>query len=181
MNQKISNIILIAVIVVLLGAVGYFIFVHKSTPIVQQTTPTQTSTPKDETANWKTYTNTQYGFQLTLTDDWKGYTTTEQNDSNVGHIIWFQIPTSDPGWSRKGISNQPPKYLFGYVNVFSIEIMTPAQWTTVQQELAGTPGLPSLLGKNNSSVFALGGISQDTPKDWNFSPSQVLTTFKFTK
>jgi hypothetical protein len=48
-NQKgFANIILVAVIVVLVGAVGYFVFVKKSIPAIQQTqTPTsQTPTPK---------------------------------------------------------------------------------------------------------------------------------------
>lgn len=60
MNQKTLSVV---VIVVLLGAVGYFVFVRKSTPIAQQTA-TPTSTPKDETANWKTYTNTEYGLEF---------------------------------------------------------------------------------------------------------------------
>jgi len=48
MNQKgFANIILIVIIVVLVGAVGYFAFVKKSEPIAQQPTPTptQTNTP----------------------------------------------------------------------------------------------------------------------------------------
>lgn len=43
MDQKgFANIILVAVIVVLLGAVGYFAFIKKSEPITQQPTPTPT-------------------------------------------------------------------------------------------------------------------------------------------
>ena len=70
MNQKwIASIILIAVIIVLVGAVGYFAFVKKSTPIVQQTTPT--TTPKFEIANWKTFMDTKYGFSFRYPVDWK--------------------------------------------------------------------------------------------------------------
>jgi hypothetical protein len=44
-NQKgFANIILIVVIVVLVGAVGYFAFVKKSEPVAQQPTPTPTAT-----------------------------------------------------------------------------------------------------------------------------------------
>ena len=70
-NQKgFVNIILVVVIVVLVGAVGYFAFVKKSEPVAQQTTPlpanTQTPTPQQpsptplvsETANWKTCNTT---------------------------------------------------------------------------------------------------------------------------
>jgi hypothetical protein len=44
MNQKgFANIVLIAVIIVIIGAVGYFAFVKKSEPITEQPTPTNTS------------------------------------------------------------------------------------------------------------------------------------------
>jgi hypothetical protein len=50
MNQKgFANIIFVVVIVILLGAVGYFAFVKKSEPITQQPIPTPvqvTNTPK---------------------------------------------------------------------------------------------------------------------------------------
>ena len=40
MNQKgLANIVLVVIIIVLLGAVGYFAFVKKSEPITQQPTP----------------------------------------------------------------------------------------------------------------------------------------------
>lgn len=65
MNQKgFANIILVVVIVaVLVGAVGYFAFVKKSEPIAQQPTPTPTQTitpaptqtPKVETTNWLSF------------------------------------------------------------------------------------------------------------------------------
>ena len=75
-NQKgFANVILILLIVVILvGAVGYFAFVKKSEPIAQQSptpTPTQTQKPvsptltPDKTVNLKTYTdsNLNYSFQ----------------------------------------------------------------------------------------------------------------------
>src|SRR3989338_5371336 len=44
-NQKgLANVVLIGVIVVLVGVVGYFAFVKKLEPIVQQPTPTPTQT-----------------------------------------------------------------------------------------------------------------------------------------
>jgi len=44
-NQKgFANIILVVVIVILAGAVGYFAFVKKSEPVAQQPTPTSTQT-----------------------------------------------------------------------------------------------------------------------------------------
>lgn len=46
MNQKgFANVILIIVIVVLVGTVGYFVFVKKSEPVAQKPTPTQITNP----------------------------------------------------------------------------------------------------------------------------------------
>lgn len=67
MNQKgLTNIILVVVIVILVGAVGYFTFVNKSEPVTQQPTPT----PKDETANWKVYDNAKDEFSISIPKDW---------------------------------------------------------------------------------------------------------------
>jgi len=43
-------------------------------------------TDKDETADWKTYTNEKYGFELTLPSSWRGYIvkTEELELSNIG-------------------------------------------------------------------------------------------------
>src|SRR3989344_2592000 len=80
MNQKgFANIVLIVVIVVIVAVGGYFMFVRKSAPIVQQPTPTTTQTntpvsptptPQGETANWKTYRDTTYGFEMKYPSGW---------------------------------------------------------------------------------------------------------------
>jgi hypothetical protein len=63
MSQKgFASIVLVVVVVILVGVVGYFAFVKKSEPIAQQPTPTPAL--KDETSSWKTYTNAQYGFEF---------------------------------------------------------------------------------------------------------------------
>ncbi len=86
MNQKgFTNIILIVVIVILLGVVGYFVFIKKSEPIIQQPTPTSTQTtttpktpaspiPINRTANLKTYTNIKYGFKFKYPNNLKAIT-----------------------------------------------------------------------------------------------------------
>lgn len=61
MNQKS---LLIVVIIILVGAAGYFAFVRKSEPVAQQ--PSPTSAPKDETANWETYYNNEYGYSIAV-------------------------------------------------------------------------------------------------------------------
>lgn len=85
MNQKgFANIVLILIVIaVVAGGVGYFVLVKKSLPVVQQITTqfsstTQTSatqpqpsTPKNETADWKVYRNEKYGFEIKFNPDWK--------------------------------------------------------------------------------------------------------------
>ncbi len=79
MNQQkgFANIALVVLVIVLAGAVGYFVLFKKSPEVAQKTntptlTPTQTKTqnptPKDEIMNWKIYTNTQYGFEVRYPD-----------------------------------------------------------------------------------------------------------------
>jgi hypothetical protein len=74
-NQKgFANIILIGVIIILVVVGGYFLWSQKSKPAVEQPvqTPTitqtdttiTTPTTNDKTANWKTYTNSKYGFEF---------------------------------------------------------------------------------------------------------------------
>lgn len=64
---------LVVVVVILVGAVGYFDFVKKVEPITQQptSTPIQTEKPASPNpmANWKTYTNSQNGFEIKYPQD----------------------------------------------------------------------------------------------------------------
>mgnify|MGYP001564321650 FL=1 len=99
MNQKgFANIVLVVIIVLIVGVVGYFAFVKKSPPIVQQTqTPTQTNnsvsptpTQKDETANWKTYSNSKYRFSLKYPNGWTIEEST--NADTTGRIISLRSP-----------------------------------------------------------------------------------------
>ena len=83
MNQRgFVNIILVIVAVALIIGVGYFILVRKSTPITQQTptsssvSPTPTPTPvpiNNVSANWKTYSNDEYKYEIKYPANWKFY------------------------------------------------------------------------------------------------------------
>ena len=84
MNQKgFTNLILVLVIVVIAGAVGYFALMRKSTLPVQQTpTPTTSQvpatqqptsinpTPSNAITNLKTYRNEKYGFEFQYPFNW---------------------------------------------------------------------------------------------------------------
>lgn len=91
--------IIIAALVILVAVVGYFAFVKKSGPIAQQPTPTP-----NETVNWKTYTNTKYGFEFkhpTGTELSTAYSAKEGGpatgrDDNVYVASFLQIELVNP-------------------------------------------------------------------------------------
>jgi hypothetical protein len=119
MTQKgFVNIIVVIVIVVLLGAVGYLALVKKSLPIAQQTstpTPTLTKTPTlaPTTTDWKIYVNKEYNFQLTFTDAWAGYRVYREQWSNVPAVSYiFAVPTKDKIFSDTGV---PPGYYKAFI------------------------------------------------------------------
>ena len=96
MNQKgFANIILVVVIVILVGAVGYFVFVKKSEPIAQQPTSittqrpaTQSPTPTQQgnTVNQKIYSVP--GMRFEYPDTWQVKTGT----SGVRTTATFVVP-----------------------------------------------------------------------------------------
>lgn len=63
----------VAVIVaVLVGAIGYFVFVKKSESIVKQPTPTPTlTTIPSKIPNWKTYSNSGLNFSIKYPDNFQ--------------------------------------------------------------------------------------------------------------
>ena len=110
MNQKgFANIVLVIVIVVLVGAVGYFAFVKKMEPVTQQPTSpatTQTSTPQqpsptpiNETANWKTYKNDTYSFEVKYPPDYYPY--------EFKGVIYFPKVNDETNWGVTIFVNTP--------------------------------------------------------------------------
>ena len=87
MNQKsFANIILVIIVVVLVGAAGYFAFVKKPAPIAQDKTlpSTQNTVPPDKTAQWRTYTNTEYKYRVSYPPEWElGRITAEPSPAAV--------------------------------------------------------------------------------------------------
>ena len=116
MNQKgFANIILVVVIIILVGAIGYFTFVKKSESVAQQSTLTLTKTlvsptptTPSETANWGTYKNTTYGFEFNYNPKWniaKINTGSGYNASEPFVLLWAgtvsDAPCQDLGCSPK--------------------------------------------------------------------------------
>ena len=66
--QKGFSLILIVLLIAVLGVGGYFVYSNYSgnqiKPVPIQASPIPQLTPTDETANWRTYTNTLVGFSI---------------------------------------------------------------------------------------------------------------------
>ncbi len=90
MNQKgFVNIILIAVVIILAGVMGYYIFTQKfgyPNTLYPSSNTQQTPPTKDKTADWRIYTNNKYGFQISYPPD----VYTLRGDQNANELILFK-------------------------------------------------------------------------------------------
>jgi len=107
MNQKgFANIALVIIIVILVGAAGYFTLIKKSSPITQETNTqssiqtqqaakSSTPTPKNETASWKTYTNSKYGiifkYPPSLTIKEIDPVKSGETSAETGNLLWVNV------------------------------------------------------------------------------------------
>ena len=104
-----ANIILvvIVVIVILVGALGYFVLVKKEPTVTMQTNtltvsgspqaselPSSSPTPKDEIADWETYTNGDLGYSIKYFPTWKVDESGLEN--SAGKEVIINPPDAEP-------------------------------------------------------------------------------------
>ncbi|MBI2676838.1 MAG: hypothetical protein HYX21_02755 [Candidatus Yanofskybacteria bacterium] len=186
MNQKTLNIIYGIVIVVLIGTVVYFVVGKKSEQVVQQPppTPTQTQIPvsptptptPNPTANWKTYTNSQYGFEFKYPNEWNATSGINIKGPLNGYIYInppagesFTYNSQSSTWtadSRTLQANAPISKTTGSVKWFL---------TGMADSLAGVS--IALVPDSNSDVMVEIVINDQVSQKL----IQILSTFKFTK
>jgi hypothetical protein len=114
----------------------------------------QAQKPADETADWKTYTNTKYGFKLTFVDVWKDYQVIEtpSNDKFSSAYLRVWVPTTDASYSsgKKG-----------FANPITFSIYAAANWTKQQKE---SGPIPTLVGTTDNYTIGY-STWQDSPTD----------------
>lgn len=113
-----------------------------------------------------TYTNTKYGFTLTLPSTWNGYKVTQTNDLDSTDKYEFSLPTTDPTWVDGKFASQA-----------ILVVYTPAQWQLLQQS---NGPVPTLIDQSSQYVFAYSS-AQAEPNDLiDRLPevAQIIKTFK---
>lgn len=204
-HQKgVANIILIIVIVILMGVIGYFALVKKSSERTRQTStpnPNPTETQKSptptatiSTANWKIYRNNLYGFEVKYPATWELDSKTIDSAKSV-----------NDGFSRAAsyITIYPPDYLkYQYVKKIELGLAKTSIQTTTDilkenRAFSSTKNIGNYLWAIGSSLenepgagtpiysFIKNGIRVGVSA-WEFQKDrnvveQILSTFKFIK
>lgn len=172
-NQKgFANIALITVVVAIVAVGGYFVFVKKLEPIAQQPTPNQT-------ADLKTYTNTQYGFEFQYPASWKRVADANSSDGTTVTVIYpVSYPAQDFSarvavYQSNLATTQKDNPLFQNKS-FSTVTVNNISWTKIQ--MTGNTGIPldsfQYLTEKNGKTYDVGGSADLT--------NQILSAFKFT-
>ena len=113
-----------------------------------------------QTADWKTYTNTEYGFKLTFPDSWEGYII-NKNSSWEG---WIEsMPSEGPDYSGPLLIFKNPQTTTKQLwQDIPIMVFTPEVWKLVdggKVSVSAAPVGPVKIGENSKYVFA-------TPPRW---------------
>ncbi len=173
--------------VVLLGA-GVFAWMQfaPAEPIAEES-PSPSVSPSlspsvsaDPTASWKTYTNIDYGFELTLPKTWPSYV-----------VVKRVIQRSDfPGGTAYSADYELQKgttyYSFNIkdgerdYSAFSFGIFPKAYWDTLQDE---APVIGRYITERDGRVFTWKGI-QEPPQDVRLDAAmnqvlEIIASFKF--
>lgn len=167
-TKRKTNIPLLIIISLLLvaiyGAYAYYMDMWPFGPDEEITLSASPSTTPDATANWKTYTNTQYGFQLDLPPTWKNYIVQSSRDVDPSYTEVISIAYGDvPIYSDQAI--------------FAINVYTSAQWGA---ELALDKPHPIELARNDRYVFTTPFRYEYLGYPGEADIDEILSTFRFT-
>jgi len=147
-NNIIFTIILAIIVVVVILAAGYFLY-YKSPSRVQAPT----------TADWHTYRNTEYGFEITFPDSWKGYTVEVKNWE--GHVIdnYQQTYTGPEIIIKNPQTTQTQQWQDIPIMVFTPDVWKMVSGNNPTVAVSAAPIGPAKIGENSKYVLA-------TPPRW---------------
>lgn len=110
----------------------------------------------NETTGWKTYTNTKYGFEVSLPTSWANYTidTTKNWEGRI--IISMGGEGPDYVGPEIFIKNPALESQYHFTGI-PIMVITPEVWQLISEEkvsVSAAPIGPQKIGQNNKYVFA---------------------------
>ena len=175
------KVILLIFAIVLVGVLGYLVWDYQTAPdtadysvpkLTKQTDSTpaaETETEADETAEWKTYSNTEFGFGLTFNEKWEGYKVKEVKRTENTKSIYFTMPLSGHAASEANAAD--------YYPVLTIAVYTEEQYDA----LAGTNRGVKIAASDNY-VFSYYGSQEtiDALKAVQDDIANIVGTFKLT-
>lgn len=120
-----------------------------------------------------TYTNSTYGFTLTLPSNWSTYKVKTAHIEGSVASFYFQVPTTDPLYQAASDTSDA-----GYASVFVIGVMNKAEWTGDELQVRD---FGSKVSENASYVFTY-STSQAGPNEATFTAarlqiSAIIATF----
>ena len=148
-------------------------------------TASETTTANPPAEEKIVYTNSEYGFELTLPKGWEKYKVSVEK--REGHAyFYFLLPTTDPNWpgERNLVTNEVFK---NYASMFVIDVWKKSDWDTqnVSAECSAglNPGCPNediVVAKSSNYVFE-GSGPQAMAKDLTGIFNSMGSIAKFIK
>ena len=160
----------------------------------------QTQTPQDETANWKTYTNKDYKYEVKYPLDWK---MREEMSTEAMSTIWWDSPQTAPITPEKRfIQVGAMNYLEGYSFSQMLPALSPGakgcenvkmgsiEFCKIEEKFATVQSIVYAVSQNNKIYFLKLYIGGGRQKGGYYLPeseiqnelnifNQMLPTFKF--
>lgn len=197
------TVVVVLLVILVAGSVAWYQQQKQIAQDLNQAVPNTSTQSQGELANWKTYTNTQYGFEVKIPSAWKvleSYDNSNNSDAisfrsqdqSGLNVFVSQISknttltqylkqadkdsqTAYEGYPSKMVLSSQQVTVGGLLAVKRAEDLQAAGFTTIQTYLIKGLGVYTFeLMPNESSVPK---YSLDEEKVYN----QILSTFKFTK
>lgn len=157
-----------------------------ATAVISSTATTSVSTTAStiSTADWKIYTNSEYGFSLTFNDKWKGYEVINRDSFTGSGKAMYDIymPTTSKVWQSEKAN---------YASMFVITIYDRIAYNKLLTEVNTESDDPSELSfstklAENADYVATVSYGQDYPQDLidaglDKNSQVIASTFQFVK
>lgn len=158
---------------------------QKTTPTTATTTPATTTTTKDETADWKTYSNTTYNYSIKYPSDWSVLTRGDYQVHFLAPTTAKFNPDKEPGqgniyivMQKSGPSLSPIQY--SSKKTISISGTSATRYEGVpggQEPASKLTSTEIVIEKNNSQLEIVHGTNDSYGSIFEL----MLSTFQFTK